>query len=99
MRWKLLSIVSLVAATVGHGLNLGLTLLALRVNEGFNFARTAVVVAEVIIPVAALAGGIFVYRHTARRRKLQAGLTVALILLLETTLRLNWPLLMRWLGS
>lgn len=99
MRWKLLVITSLVATVAGLGVSLGLTLLALRAGGRFNFAHPAVVAAELIMPVAALAGGLFVYRHTARRRKLQAGLTAALILLLQTAVLLNWPLLMRWLGS
>ncbi len=98
MRWKLLVIVSLVATIAGLGVSLGLTLLALRTGVRFNLAHPAVVAAELIMPVAALAGGIFVYRHTARRRKLQAGLTAVLTLILQTAVLLSQPLLMRWLG-
>ncbi len=98
MRWKLIVITSLVATIVGLGVSLGLTLLALRAGARFNFTHSATIAAELILPVVALAGGIFVYRHTARRRKLQAGLTAALILLLQTAGLLSWPLILRWLG-
>ena len=82
MRWKLLIIVSLAAAIIGCGLWSALaigifgTARALARNDWFLLAST-------IIPLAVSAySGVFVYRHTARRRKTQATLTVILALLL-----------------
>lgn len=84
MRWKLLLITSLVATIIGAGLPLGIVL-------GFSGSTDHVVkpnvliLSTLLIPVAAItAATLFVYRHTARRRRLQAALTM----LLSTTLTL-----------
>lgn len=98
MRWKLLVIITLVAAVAGFGVSLGLTLWVVRGGARFDFSNPAIIAAALIMPVAALVGGIFVYRHTARRRKLQACLTAGLILLLQICGHLNLPLLLRLLG-
>ena len=82
MRWKLLVLASLAAAIIGCGLwsavVIGIfgTAIALARNDWL-------LLASAIIPLA-ISGysGVFVYRHTARRRKTQATFTVILALLL-----------------
>ncbi|HMG72093.1 MAG TPA: hypothetical protein VK582_01215 [Pyrinomonadaceae bacterium] len=82
MRWKLLVIASLAAAIIGCGLWSALVI------GIFGTARTLarndwLLLATAIIPLAVSAySGVFVYRHTARRRKTQATFTVILALLL-----------------
>ena len=82
MRWKLLVIASLAAPFIGCGLWSALaigifgTARALARNDWF-------LLASAIIPLAVSAySGVFVYRHTATRRKTQATFTVILALLL-----------------
>lgn len=82
MRWKLLIIASLVATIISAGAVLGVSL-------GFtgSFRRPAAldlnVFLTLLIPVAAIiAASIFVYRHTARHRKLQAISTALLATIL-----------------
>lgn len=82
MRWKLLVIASLAAAFVGCGL------WSAFVIGVYGNARTMarndwLLLATLVLPVAvAVCSGIFVYRHTARRRKTQAIMTVIVALLL-----------------
>jgi cytochrome bd-type quinol oxidase subunit 2 len=82
MRWKLLVIASLAAAIIGCGL---WSALAIGI---FGTARALarndwILLASAIIPLAVSAySGVFVHRHTARRRKTQATFTVILTLLL-----------------
>jgi hypothetical protein len=76
MRWKLLLTASLVATVIGAGVPLaiiaGLSGSPRRLLEPDTF-----VLGTLLIPFAAITGaGIFVYRHTARRRQVQAMLTV-----------------------
>ncbi len=78
MRWKLLIITSLVAALISGG-----AMHALNYWAGKPFKhlseQPALCVGLVIIPlVIDTLASIFVYRHTARRRKLQATLTAIL---------------------
>lgn len=82
MRWRLLLIVSLLATIVGAGSTLGLVYFLTRPPE--QLARpTLLTLGTLLIPVlVAIFAGIFVYRHTARRRRLQAMLTVLFISLL-----------------
>ena len=82
MRWKLLVIVSVAAAFIACGLWSALvigvfgTARALARNDWLLFAST-------VIPLAISAySAVFVYRHTARRRKTQATIAVMLALLL-----------------
>jgi cytochrome bd-type quinol oxidase subunit 2 len=82
MRWKLLILVSLVAAFIACGLWSGLVIgifgnaRSLARNQWLLFSST-------IVPLAmAVYSGVFVYRHTSRRRKTQAALTAILALLL-----------------
>jgi hypothetical protein len=86
MRWKLLLIVSLIAATVGAGLTLLLLF----------FFRSPILTALLFPAITTIYSSIFVYRHTARRRALQATLallmTVFLIaLIFFLTLRIVVP--------
>jgi cytochrome bd-type quinol oxidase subunit 2 len=82
MRWKLLIIASLAAGFIGCGL---WSALAIGV---FGSARVLarndwLLLSTTIIPIAIDAySGVFVYRHTARRRKTQATFTVILALVL-----------------
>lgn len=88
MRWKLLLIASLAAATVGAGATLGIAYGLLGSVERLT-ASPLYVSGALIFPVAAITfASIFVYRHTARRRSLQAIMTVLLatILVLVATI-------------
>lgn len=82
MRWKLLVLASFAAAILGIGL---WSLFAIIV---FGTARELarhdwILLLSALIPLALIAyAGIFVYRHTARRRKTQVVITIALSLLL-----------------
>ena len=82
MRWKLLGIASLAAAIIGCGLWSALVI------GIFGTARALarndwLLLLSAFIPLAVSAySGVFVYRHTAPRRKTQATLTVILALLL-----------------
>lgn len=82
MRWKLLVITSLLAAIAGAGLCAALTyfLLASSLRPATADWLSAM---TLLLPLASITyASIFVYRHTARRRRLQAALTALLSLLL-----------------
>ena len=83
MRWKLVIITSFVAALVNAG---GMRSLVywLTGTAAFPGATQLGVIARVtIIPLVIITlACVFVYRHTARRRKLQAALTVLFALVL-----------------
>ena len=51
-------------------------------DPALSAQRWTAIVVYVIPLITALVAGFFVYRHTARRRKLQAALTAILVLLL-----------------
>jgi hypothetical protein len=94
MRWKLLVIAALVAAFIGCGFWSALVI------GVFGNARTLarndwVLLSTMVLPLAmAVYSGIFVYRHTARRRKTQATITVILALLLSLVAYLTaWTIL------
>jgi len=82
MRWKLLVTASLAAALLAFGLWSALAIGA------FGTARELarhdwLLLAGAIVPLAiAVYAGVFVYRHTARRRKTQAVVTVIVALFL-----------------
>jgi len=85
MRLKLVVITSLLAAVVGAGSCIALVLGV--------FSRQALsspgllVLATFLLPLATIIfASIFVYRHTARRRRLRAFLTVVLATLLTLSL-------------
>jgi hypothetical protein len=82
LRWKLLVITSLLATIAGAGLYSAITYLIF-VSSDLPGKAMFLAVAALLLPVAAITyATIFVYRHTARRRKLQAVLTALLSLFL-----------------
>ena len=86
MRWKLLLIASLLATLVGAGATLGIVIGVLGTPGQFT-APDLAVLGTLIIPVAAITfASIFVYRHTARRRRLQAMATALLAAILTLTI-------------
>lgn len=85
MRWKLLLIASLVATLVGAGAPLGIVF-GLNGPANHLIKPDIFILSTLLIPVAAItAAGFFVYRHTARRRQIQAVLTVLFATLLTLT--------------
>jgi hypothetical protein len=82
LRWKLLIITSLLATIAGAGLYSAIIYLIF-VSSDLPGKTMFLAVAALLLPVAAITyATIFVYRHTARRRKLQAVLTALLSLFL-----------------
>jgi len=82
MRLKLVFISSVVAATVGTGCAIAIILSVFSSLKPIT-APGLFVLATFLLPAGAmLLATIFVYRHTARRRKLQAALTVIVSLIL-----------------
>lgn len=82
MRWKLLIITSLLAALVGAGGTLGLALGLIGSTQRPK-AIDLYVVLTFLVPAASIFfASFFVYRHTARRRKLQAFSTALLSIIL-----------------
>lgn len=85
MRLKLVIAASVLAAVVGAGSCIALVLGVFSVtalsNPGLLAAST------ILLPIATIVfASIFVYRHTARRRKLQAFLTAILATLLTLSI-------------
>jgi zinc transporter ZupT len=75
MRLKLVLIASFVSAIAGAGASIAIILGKFSSLKGLS-APDLLVASTFILPVAAVVGAaIFVYRHTARRRKTQALLT------------------------
>jgi len=75
MRLKLVLIASFVSAIVGSGASIAIILLKFSSLQGLS-APDTLVASTFILPVVTVAlAAIFVYRHTARRRKTQALLT------------------------
>ena len=82
MRLKLVIIASLLAAIAGAGATITVVL-AFFSSLRPIFAPGLAVLATFLLPAATcLIASVFVYRHTARRRKLQALLTALLSILL-----------------
>jgi uncharacterized membrane protein len=82
MRLKLVFISSVVAATFGTGCAIAIILSVFSSLEPIR-APGLLVLAIFLLPAGSvLLASIFVYRHTARRRKLQAALTVIVSLVL-----------------
>ena len=81
MRLKLVLAASVLAAIVGAGICIALVLGVFSVKALSN--PGLLVISTLVLPVATIAfASIFVYRHTARRRKLQAMLTAIIAILL-----------------
>lgn len=88
MRWKLLLIAALLASALGAGTTLGLVYGLTRSVESL-FRPSVFAFSALLIPIAAITfASIFVYRHTARRRRLQAMLTALLASVLTLTILL-----------
>jgi len=82
LRWKLLILASLAAAAAGAGTCFAAEYFMLDASQSL---RVSVWVATLplLLPLAATVyAAIFVYRHTARRRTLQAAATALLALML-----------------
>lgn len=101
MRLKLLMIASLLAAVVGAFASIFIVRVTLgSFNDIFAPGRwqrgwwLGFVLCAPSLLVALLAS-MFVYRHTARRRKLQAALTLVLALLVSVGVQITW-LLLSW---
>jgi len=82
MRWKLLVLVSLAAALIALGLWSAVTIAVF--GSASALARSDwLLLGSLVIPFGMTAfAGVFVYRHTAKRRKLQALISTVLVLLL-----------------
>ena len=82
MRLKLVFISSVLAATVGTGAAIAVILSVLSSLKQVT-APGPFILATFLLPTGAiLLATLFVYRHTARRRKLQAALTVIISVIL-----------------
>ena len=82
MRLKLVFVSSLIAAIIGAGGAIAIILFAFS-SLAPLLKPGAIVFTTFLLPLAAtLSAAMFVYRHTARRRKLQAALTTIISLLI-----------------
>ena len=82
MRLKLVLISALVAAVVGAGLAIAIILSVFSSLKPITVPGLLVVSTYLLPALTTLLASIFVYRHTARRRRLQAMLTAIIALLL-----------------
>ncbi|HZH91518.1 MAG TPA: hypothetical protein VEX70_12980 [Pyrinomonadaceae bacterium] len=83
MRWKLLIITSLVAALINTGGMRALAYWTIDDTACFPTPGPAAIFSVLAVPILFITlACIFVYRHTARRRKLQAALTALFALVL-----------------
>ena len=95
MRPKLVFGVSLLSALLGGGSCIAIVF---GVFSSFNPVGQPglVVIGTLLLPIAAIIlGSVFVYRHTARRRKLQAFITAVLATILTLALLLAASILSR----
>lgn len=86
MRLKLVLISALVAAVVGGGLAIAIILSVFSSLKPITVPGLLVVSTYLLPALTTLLASIFVYRHTARRRRLQAMLTAIIALLLTILL-------------
>ncbi len=96
MRLKLVILSSLIAALIGAG---GAITIILFVFSSLTplMKPGALVFSTFLLPlVATLIASIFVYRHTARRRKLQAALTTLIALFLTVAILLCASFVTSW---
>jgi small-conductance mechanosensitive channel len=82
MRLKLVLVYSLIAAVVGAGSAIAIILCVFSSLKPITTPGLLVVSTYLLPTLATLLASIFVYRHTARRRKLQAALTAMISSLL-----------------
>jgi uncharacterized membrane-anchored protein len=88
MRWKLLLIASLLATLLGAGLTLLIIFALNGPGKSFGFGGIYLL-STLLFPIAAITyASIFVYRHTARRRSLQAILAALISIFLTLTVLL-----------
>ncbi|MDQ5844090.1 MAG: hypothetical protein M3539_02205 [Acidobacteriota bacterium] len=83
MRLKLVIIASLIAAIVGAGSAIAIILFTFSSLEASRTPGMLALSTYLLPLLTTLLAAVFVYRHTARRRKLQAALTVLMTLLLS----------------
>jgi hypothetical protein len=94
MRWKLLMIASLLATVAGTGLTLLLIFVLSRPGTGHE-VNGLYLLGSLLFPLAAITyATIFVYRHTARRRSLQAILAALISIFLTLTVMLASSMLL-----
>ena len=86
MRLKLVFIAALIAALAGAGSAIAIILSVFSSLKPITAPGLLVVSTYLLPAVTTLLASIFVYRHTARRRKLQAVLTAIIALLLTMSL-------------
>jgi uncharacterized membrane protein len=88
MRWKLLGLVSVIGALFGVTLWSALTIATF--GSASSLARNGwITLGTLVIPLGvSIFGALFVYRHTAHRRKTQAALATLLTLLLTAAVYL-----------
>ena len=86
MRLKLVILASLIAALLGAGLAIVLVLLMFSTQSSMSTAGPVVFAIYLFPVLTTLLAAMFVYRHTARRRKLQAALTTMMSFLLSLAL-------------
>ena len=86
MRLKLVLIASLFAAIIGSGASIAIILAVFSSLRPLSTPGLLVLSTFVLPGVMVLLASIFVYRHTARRRKLQAVLTAILAAVLSLAL-------------
>jgi branched-subunit amino acid ABC-type transport system permease component len=95
MRWKLLVLTSVVASIAGGAL--WSAIVALLFGPAAVMARRDwLLPVSLVVPVGiAVFAGYFVYRHTARRRKTQALITILVALFLTALIHFaiahSWP--------
>jgi uncharacterized membrane-anchored protein len=85
MRLKLVLMASLCAAIIGSGASIAIILAVFSSLRPLSTPGLLVLSTFVLPGVMVLLASIFVYRHTARRRKLQALLTAILATVLSLT--------------
>lgn len=86
MRLKLVLIASLIAAVVGAGAGIAIVLFISSSLESIMAPGLFVASTYLLPAVTIFVAAMFVYRHTARRRKLQVALTVLVSVLLTLTI-------------
>lgn len=92
MRLKLVLIASLIAAVVGAGSAIAIVLGLSSSLE--TMITPGLYLATYLLPIGAIFfASMFVYRHTARRRKLQAALTVLISLVLTIAIFIGTSML------
>jgi hypothetical protein len=98
MRWKLVVLVSIVAALAASVCWFGLRILFFNGQEAFLPLDPRLWPLSFVPPfLLAILGGFFIYRHTSRKRKTQAVITVVAVLVLTTVgcsavmRHISWP--------